>query len=223
MESNSRWEGIYNIYKPSGPTSHDIIDKMRETTKVKKIGHAGTLDPLASGVLVIAVGRKFTKKLSEYEEMEKEYFTIFELGKKSSTIDLDGEIERVSDYKPSRKELKKKLAQFKETITQIPPIYSAVKINGTRSYKLARKGQKPKLPPRRVTIHKIQLLKYDYPEAEIKLITDPGTYVRSIVRDLGEELSTGATVVKLVRKRVGNFKLKDSISVERIQKENPTV
>lgn len=223
IKNKKKWEGFYDIYKPSGPTSHDIIDKMREITGIDKIGHAGTLDPLAEGVLVVAVGRKFTKQLSNYKDAKKEYSVTLELGKKSSTIDLDGEIEKVSDFKSSKLKIEEELTNFKGTITQIPPRYSAVKIKGRRSYKLARKGQKPKLPPRRVTVYKIKLLKYEYPKVELKLTTGVGTYVRSIVRDLGENLSTGAVVTQLIRERVGDFNLEDSSTLEEIQKENPTI
>ncbi len=216
-------EGFYGVYKPPGPTSHDIIDCLREITGVKKIGHAGTLDPMARGVLVVAIGRKFTKKISEYINADKEYIAKIELGKISDTHDLEGVVKnRGKIKKPSKKILKKSLKLFKGKTSQVPPIYSDVKVNGTPSYKLARKGEKPKLDSREVTVKEIELLNYDYPEIEIEVHCGSGVYIRSIARDLGKNLSTGGILTDLIRKRVGDFYLEDCYDLQKFTNNNST-
>ncbi len=211
----SRWEGFYGIIKPKGPTSHDIIDQLRGITGVKKIGHAGTLDPMARGVLVVAIGRDYTKEISKYRKAEKEYEAKIELGKKSDTDDAEGELEATNPEEiPTKEEVENELLKFKGLITQKPPIYSAVKINGTPSYKLARQGKNPSPPPRRVEVKDIKLKEYDYPLVRIWVKTGSGVYIRSIARDLGESLSTGGILTELTRTRVGKFNLKNSIHPE---------
>lgn len=217
----SNWEGFYGIIKPKGPTSHDIIDRLREITGIKKIGHAGTLDPMASGVLVVAIGRSYTKKISKYRKAEKEYQAKIELGKKSDTDDAEGEIKVLNPEKrPGEDQVKKELLKFEGLITQKPPIYSAVKINGTPSYKLARQGKNPSPPPRRVKIKDIKLRDYNYPFVEIWVKTGSGVYIRSIARDLGENLSTGGLLIKLTRTRVGDFQLKNSVTLMELEMKN---
>lgn len=220
--NKSRWKGIYNIYKPSGPTSHDIIDKMREITKIDKIGHGGTLDPLAEGVLVVAVSREYTKKISKYKNAEKEYKVRMRLGVVSETIDLGSELKEKSDKEPNKKEVLSVMKKFEGDLNQVPPVYSAAKYKGVPSYKLARKGKKPNLPPRKIRVHEIKLLSYKYPFLEMWMKTDPGTYVRSIARDIGKTLNTGAVVTKLIRERVGDFKIENSLTIEEFKKKAPT-
>ena len=185
-------EGVFGVIKPEGPTSHDIIDRLREITGVGKIGHAGTLDPAASGVLVVAIGRKYTKKISDYRETEKDYRATVRFGKVSDTDDLEGQVREVKvNKKPTREEINEALKEFKGLITQKPPIYSAVKINGTASYKLARQGKDPDPPPRRVVVKEIDVIDYNYPELDLFITTGSGVYIRAIARDLGEKLKTG--------------------------------
>ena len=215
----SRWEGFYGIIKPKGPTSHDIVDRLREITGVKKIGHAGTLDPMAEGVLVVAIGRRFTRDISKYRKAEKEYEAKIELGKKSDTDDAEGEVKETEPEKiPTKEEIERELLKFKGLITQKPPIYSAVKINGTPSYKLARQGKNPSPPPRRVEVKDIKLKGYEYPFVDAWIKTGSGVYIRSIARDLGENLSTGGVLTELTRTRVGEFELKNSQSLKSFKK-----
>lgn len=224
MKKRNKPEGFFGIRKEKGPTSHDVIDKLREITGVEKIGHAGTLDPAATGVLVVAIGRKYTKQISEYRKAEKRYYATIELGKVSNTDDLDGEIkEKKVINKPTKKEIKELLNDFIGCITQYPPAYSAVKINGKRSYKLAREGKNPKPPPRKVIVKNIDIIKYDYPELELNVVTGSGVYIRSIARDLGERLKTGGLLSKLTRTKVGDFNLEDCYSVKKFREEKPYI
>ncbi len=198
---------IFVIYKPKGPTSHDIINKLRKEMGIKKIGHAGTLDPLASGVLVVGVGREATKQLGTIVKKEKEYLAKIRLGMTSTTDDEEGvktEIKIVGKI-PTLGEIKKAIAKFQGEISQTPPIYSAIKIKGKEAYKLARKGQEPKLKPRKVEIKKIDILKYEWPYLEIRVVTGPGVYIRSLARDIGQHLKTGGYLAELERTRVGEF------------------
>ncbi len=214
--------GFYGIYKSPGPTSHDVIDELRKITKIKKIGHAGTLDPSAEGVLVVAIGKEYTKKIEKYTDSEKEYYAEIELGKISTTDDLEGEIEVIKDIDPpSEKEVKETLKKMEGIINQIPPVYSAIKVSGTRSYKLARKGEKPRLSPRSVVVKSIDLVSYNYPEISINVVTESGVYIRALARDLGRKLSTGGVLCKLIRTRVGDISLDRCFSLEEFKKKTP--
>ena len=198
---------IFAVYKPKGPTSHDIINKLRRETGVKKIGHAGTLDPLASGILVVGVGREATKQLEAIVKKEKEYVAKIRLGMTSPTDDEEGiktEIKIVGKM-PTLGEIKKAAAKFQGEILQTPPVYSAVKVKGQEAYKLARKGQTPKLKPRKALIKEIEVLEYRWPHLELRLVTGPGVYVRALARDLGKALKTGGYLAELERTRVGEF------------------
>ncbi len=201
-------EGIFAIYKPKGPTSHDIINQLRRLTGIRKIGHAGTLDPLAKGVLIVGIGREATKKLSTIVKGEKEYVAVIKLGSTSSTDDEEGEKTSVWSRaypKPSLKNIKPTLKKFTGNIKQIPPIYSAIKIKGKTAYSLARKGKPPELSPRPVFIKKISLISYKWPLLKIKVLTGPGVYIRSLARDIGSKLKTGGYLKSLERTRVGEF------------------
>ncbi len=209
-------QGIYPIYKPKGPTSHDIIDKLRKITGVKKIGHAGTLDPMAEGVLIVAIGREYTKKIHTYVVAEKEYEAEILLGKTSDTLDIEGEIrEKKVEKIPSLEEIKTTLNSFTGKIKQTPPIYSAVKVQGKPAYKLARKGKIPRLKPREVEIKEIDLLSYSYPLLKINVTTGSGVYIRSLAQGIGEKLSTGALLSSLIRKRVGKYTIKKCYSPDK--------
>lgn len=221
MTDNSKKEisdvtGFYNIKKPSGITSHDVVDEVRKVTGIKKVGHAGTLDPMAKGVLVIAVGREFTKKINNQKNKEKEYIAEIELGKKSDTCDKTGNVEFVSSRCPEKAEVVKVLKSFVGDIIQKTPAYSAVKVSGVRNYKRARKGNIFR-PPRKVTVKNIDLLEYQYPKVKIRIVTGPGVYIRAIARDLGERLETGGMLISLTRTRVGDFKIEDARSLDQIK------
>lgn len=206
---------ILAINKPCGPTSHDIINALRRITGVKKIGHAGTLDPLAQGVLVVAIGRENTKKISQIVKSEKEYLANIKFGEYSSTDDNEGEKTKVNWLnQPTKSHIVKVLDKFVGEIMQQPPAYSAIKIKGQCAYALARKGQEIKLKPRKVYIKKIELLGYKWPELKLKVICGPGVYIRSLVRDIGANLEVGAYLLALQRTRVGNFNLDQALTVE---------
>ncbi len=205
---------IIAVWKPKGPTSFDIIRKLRNLTGVKKIGHAGTLDPLASGVLVVGMGREATRKLREVVEAEKEYLATIKFGVESATDDEAGRKTKVMVVtKPSRTEIEKVLLKFCGKILQKPPIFSAIKVGGKRAYELARQGQKVKLKKRQVEVKEIKIIKYKWPLLKLKIISGPGFYVRSLARDLGKKLKVGGYLKDLERTRVGQFKKSKSIKI----------
>ncbi len=207
-------KGIVAVLKPKGPTSFDMIYKLRQLTGVKKIGHAGTLDPLASGVLVIGIGREATRKLREIVESEKEYVATVRFGAESTTDDEGGEKEAVEvRKKPTRQDIEKALAGFSGKIMQMPPNFSAIKINGVRAYKMARRGEAPKLIKRPVEVREIKIIKYKWPLLKIKIISGPGFYVRSLARDLGKKLKVGGYLAELERTRVGQFKKSGAMKI----------
>jgi len=200
-------ENIFALYKPKGITSNDAVQKVRSIVgRSVKVGHAGTLDPLAQGVLVIAVGREATKKISETVKKEKEYMAEITLGFESSTDDAEGEkIEIQFSKKPEIKDFEKILPEFIGKINQMPPIYSAIKIGGKEAYKYARKGQVVEMQPRGVEIKNIEILEYAWPVLKVKVITGPGVYIRSLARDIGKKLGVGGYLSFLERTRVGDF------------------
>lgn len=199
-------KGIFAVYKPKGPTSHDVVAKIRRITGERRVGHAGTLDPLAKGVLVIAVGREFTKKLGEIVGKEKEYLASIQFGANSATDDAEGiKTPIVVNKKPDAAAVKKVVMKFKGSILQMPPAFSALKIQGMPAYKLARQGKTPKLKKRRVEIKEIEVLKYKWPILKIRVVTGPGVYIRSLARDIGTKLKTGGYLADLERIRVGEF------------------
>ncbi len=211
--------GLFAVYKPKGPTSYDIIREIQKISGVRKVGHAGTLDPLAKGVLVIGIGREFTKKLGEIVGKEKEYLATVKLGWESSTDDAEGGKKIInSSLKPSIKEIKKTAADFQGKIFQVPPIFSAIKIRGKRAYKLARQNQRPLLKPRKVEIKKIEILKYYWPYISLRVITGPGVYIRALARDMGRKLKTGGYLAKLERVRVGKFSKEEAITMDNLKR-----
>lgn len=212
---NNLRAGIFAVWKPEGPTSFDVIYRLRKLTGVKKIGHAGTLDPLASGVLVIGIGREATRRLHEAVEAEKEYLAMVRFGMESTTDDEAGEKIAVEvPKKPTRETVEKILAKFRGKILQLPPDFSAIKIKGRRAYDLARRGEQPKLKKRKVEVKEIKILKYRWPFLKIRIVSGPGFYVRSLARDLGEKLKVGGYLAGLERTRVGQFKKRFSIKLE---------
>ena len=166
--------GIINTYKPSGPTSHDMVDEIRKITKIKKVGHAGTLDPFAQGILIILVG-KATKLQSKFMNLDKTYIATLKLGEVSDTYDLTGKKTKITEKTISKSKIQNILKEFIGEIKQIPPIYSAIKIKGKKAYQLARKGEKPKLKARKIKIYDIKLLNYKWPEVKIEVKCNKGT------------------------------------------------
>lgn len=209
---------IVAIWKPSGPTSFQIIYQLRKITGEKKIGHAGTLDPLASGVLIVGIGRASTKKLDSFMHQDKAYTATLILGKISSTDDAEGEISGFNlDIEPDIQQVQKVISSFIGNIQQIPPIFSAIKINGKNSYELARKGKAVELKSRQVSIYSIKIITYNYPSLQISVECGKGTYIRSLARDIGEKLGTGAFLSDLTRTKVGDFTKENTLTLEQFE------
>jgi len=213
--------GFLLVDKPEGMTSHDVVDYLRKITKIKKIGHAGTLDPIATGLLILGIGREATKKLSEFQKLDKEYIAKIKLGVKSDTFDKEGKIEKVQFEKiPKREEIEEVLKSFCGEILQTPPPYSAKKIKGKKAYELARKGMKTELLPVKVKIYQIEILNYSFPYLEIKVHCSSGTYIRSLANDIGEKLKVGGLIEELRRTKIGNFKVENAQKLSQIHSEN---
>ncbi len=212
-------DGVLLVDKPTGWTSFDVVAKIRSqihadyvsrgekpTKRQLRVGHTGTLDPFATGLLIILLGDA-TKRSDEFLKADKTYEATIRLGQTSTTGDPEGEIIDTSQDKPSLTEVKQALGRFRGEITQVPPAFSAIKINGQRAYKLARQGQVVEVPARRVTIHSIELLDYSYPELKIRTHVSSGTYIRTLAEDIGAALGTGAYCRTLRRTRVGSWQL----------------
>ncbi len=199
-------EGIIAVWKPAGMSSHDVINRVRRASGIRTVGHAGTLDPLARGVLVIGVGRTATRGLAAEVQKEKEYVTTVRLGATSSTDDEEGEKtpHEVADI-PSREAVDAAVQKFVGEIMQVPPIYSALKIKGKPAYAYAREGKDVVMQARPVVIKEIEVLSYDYPAIRVRAVTGAGVYIRSLARDIGVALGTGAYMVDLERTRVGEY------------------
>lgn len=207
--------GFLNINKPKGITSHDVISKLRRVCKIKQIGHTGTLDPMAQGVLPVAIGK--ASRLIEFLEENKGYKAELIFGKISDTYDTEGEIKDFSDKKVSKDEVEKALSAFRGKIEQIPPAYSAVHYNGKRLYELAREGIIPEdIPKRTVFINKLELVDFDVDAqtATLDIECSKGTYIRSIVNDLGMSLGVGAVMTALTRTQSGIFRIENSIPLD---------
>ncbi len=199
-------EGIIAVWKPAGMSSHDVINRVRRASGIRTVGHAGTLDPLARGVLVIGVGRAATRSLAAEVQKEKEYVTVVRLGMTSSTDDEEGEkAAREVAVIPSREAVEMAVQKFVGEIMQVPPIYSALKIKGKPAYAYAREGKDLVIAARPVTIKEIEVLSYEYPDIRVRAVTGAGVYIRSLARDIGTALGTGAYMADLERTRVGEF------------------
>lgn len=215
-------EGIFAVYKDEGMTSHDVIDVVRRVTREKRVGHAGTLDPCAKGVLVVAVGRSATKMLGEITGSEKEYITRVKLGWRSTTDDREGDKEEApSSGIPTEEQVRAALAGFEGVIRQRPPIYSALKVGGRAAYKLARAHKQIELSERQVEAKVVELIRYEWPWVDVRLVTGSGFYVRSFARDLGEALGTGGYVDQLERTRVGAFTKEQAVRISDLQRRSP--
>jgi len=213
--------GILLIDKPTGWTSHDVVAKVRgilkkETGQKKpKVGHAGTLDPLATGLLIVLVGN-YCKRAQEFAKLDKVYEVEIKLGQTSTTDDEEGQKTDVSPVKPSLQVVSEVINSFVGEIEQVPPIYSAIKINGKRAYKEARKGKEVKLEPRKVTIYSITNVHYKYPFVRFTSKVSSGTYIRSLARDIGKKLGTGAYMSNLQRNKIGRYNLKSAQTIDKI-------
>lgn len=209
--------GFLNIYKPKGKTSHDVVAILRRLTKVKQIGHTGTLDPFAEGVLPICVGK--ATRLIEFLNDDKAYVATVQFGSATDTFDLEGNITKTSDKIPALNEIEENLEKFRGEIEQMPPIFSAIKVNGKKLYEYARAGKEVEIKPRKVCILELNLLKYDSENRtlELYIACSKGTYIRSIANDLGEMLGCYGHLIKLVRVKAGNFDLSDAIKLEDLQ------
>lgn len=211
--------GILNLDKPPGMTSRQVVDRVVPLVKPAKAGHAGTLDPLATGVLVVCVG-KATRLIPQIQQQGKVYRARFVLGYRSDTDDVDGEVVATENAATvSREQVEQLLPRFTGEIEQVPPRYSAVHVQGRRAYELAREGEEIELPSKRVRVDRLALVEWACPELELEIECGPGTYVRAIGRDLGNELGCGAVMKTLVRTRDGPYRREESISPESLTAE----
>lgn len=205
------------MYKPKGMTSHDVVARLRKITKIKQIGHTGTLDPFAVGVLPICIGK--STRLIEYLNDDKEYIAAVKFGQTTDTYDLEGEVVQTYNKKVVKNEVFHALKSFEGKIEQFPPIYSAIKVNGKKLYEYARHGQEVEIKPRSVYISKIKLEEFDEENQTARIIVacSKGTYIRSIAHDLGQNLGCGAHLSALERTKAGMFLLNNSIKLEDIK------
>ena len=218
-------DGILLVDKPAGWTSFDVVAKVRgiikaETGQKIKIGHTGTLDPMATGLLVLVLG-KYTKKAEQFSKLDKSYEAEVTMGQVSTTADAEGDI---SEYRgegigdrvdiPTKKAVESAMGTFLGQISQTPPQYSAIKIDGQRAYKMARAGKKVKIEPRTVTIYEITGVDYVYPKLKLTAKVSSGTYIRSLAEDIGTKLDTGAYLSALRRTKVGNFSIENAIAID---------
>jgi tRNA pseudouridine55 synthase len=200
------------VNKPVDWTSHDVVAFLRSKLKIKKIGHAGTLDPFATGLLIVGVGREATKRLDEFKSMKKEYIAKIKLGETSNTDDCTGEIKKSPQEikTPEEKEIKEILQKFIGKQLQIPPMFSAKKVNGQKLYDLARKGIEIERKPAEIEIYQIELINYHWPFLEIKIQCSTGTYIRTLAHDIGEKIGCGAYCEELTRTKIGEYSLSDA-------------
>jgi tRNA pseudouridine55 synthase len=220
MEQNSFEEGrVLLINKPLRWTSFDAVRKIRNLVKIKKVGHAGTLDPLATGLLIVCTG-KFTKRINEFMAQEKEYTGTITLGAITPTYDLESE---PVEFKPTdhltADDIQNATNSFIGAIMQTPPIHSAIKKDGKRVYELARRGEEVKLDPRPVTISQFEIEKIEWPKVHFRVVCSTGTYIRSLANDFGASLGVGGYLSSLCRTRIGAFSLSDAKSMEQFQEE----
>ena len=220
MQSTNTFEQgkVLLINKPLNWTSFDVVRKVRNLVKIKKVGHAGTLDPLATGLLIICTG-KFTKRINEFMAREKEYTGSFTLGATTPTYDLESE---PANFKPfdhlTEDEIKKATSQFTGEIMQVPPAHSAIKQQGKRVYELARQGKEVVLEPRKLLISEFEITDIALPVVSFRVVCSTGTYIRSLAHDFGQALGCGAYLSSLCRTRIGEFKNEDAMSMEEFEK-----
>ena len=207
-------DGILLIDKPAEMTSFGVVARIRrvltnQQQKKVKVGHTGTLDPFATGLMILVIGKE-CKNAGHYTKLDKIYEATIRLGQTSSTGDPEGEITDVSNEQPLRDSIERVMGTFTGDIKQRPPIFSAIKINGQRAYKLARNGEEVEIPERTVTVHSLELVDYTYPEVKIRTHVSSGTYIRSLAADIGTTLGTGAYCTQLRRTAINKWKIKDA-------------
>lgn len=205
---------IVLIDKPAEMSSFGVVARIRRVMseaagKKIKVGHTGTLDPFATGLMIIVTGKE-CKNAGDYSKLDKVYEATIRLGQTSTTGDPEGEITDVSDLQPSSSDVKRALGEFTGEITQVPPIYSAIKIGGRRAYELAREGKDFEVPARKVTIHSLDLVDYNYPSLKIRAHVSSGTYIRTLAADIGESLGVGAYCTELRRTQISKWDVKDA-------------
>lgn len=212
-------EGILLVDKPPQKTSFFLVSVLRKITKIRKIGHAGTLDPLATGVMVMLIGKNFTKQASHLQGHNKAYIATVELGKTSDSYDADGTISMVSSLIPSRENIERALLSFQGTVNQVPPMFSAKKMQGKKLCDLARKGISVERRPVKVTLQ-TELVEYSYPYLKLSIKCSSGTYIRSIAHDLGQILGVGGFITRLTRIQSGRFTLSQCVDFPTLVSEN---
>lgn len=207
--------------KPLTWSSFDVVRKVKNTLRIKKIGHAGTLDPLATGLLILCTGKK-TKEIDQIQAQEKEYTGTFRLGQTTPSFDLETPVDQEQAYEHlTEADLHAALLPFLGLIEQTPPLFSAVKINGERAYEVARRGDEAEIKSKQVTIKEFELTRIALPEVDFRVVCSKGTYIRSLARDYGVALGVGAHLTKLVRTRIGEYRLADALTMEAIQALRP--
>ncbi|MFN2544340.1 MAG: tRNA pseudouridine(55) synthase TruB [Actinomycetota bacterium] len=213
-------EGVVVAFKPKGITSHDVVDGVRRLLGTKKVGHAGTLDPMATGVLVLGVGRA-TRLLRYLSGLDKEYEGTAVLGVETDTLDAEGQVLRTAPVEVSRDRVEEAMRALTGEIEQVPPAFSAVKVGGQKLYKAARRGEVVEAPPRTVRVERFELTRFEPPEVDLRVVCSSGTYIRVLVADVGRALGCGAHLSRLIRTRVGPFGLDRAVMVNRIKKPLP--
>lgn len=211
-------DSVLLIDKPAGMTSFGVVARVRRILTQKygkkvKVGHTGTLDPFATGLMILVIGKE-CKNAGKYSKQDKVYEATITLGQTSTTGDPEGEITPVSDQHPSQSDVEGVLKGFTGDITQKPPIYSAIKIDGQRAYKLARRGEEVDIPPRKITIYSIDLIGYNYPEIKVRTHVSSGTYIRTLAEDIGKKLGVGAYCSQLRRTKIGEYDIQFAKSLD---------
>ncbi|NTU42203.1 MAG: tRNA pseudouridine(55) synthase TruB [Nitrospirales bacterium] len=207
---------VINLNKGFGISSQDAVTQVKRAFKVKKAGHAGTLDPIATGVLLVCLNEA-TKVTSCLSDLDKEYVLTAKLGESTDTYDTEGKVTKtVTDFHVTQEDIERVLQSYIGDIEQVPPMYSAIKMDGQPLYKLARKGIEVERKPRKVTIHAIEILSFESPFVRLKVSCTKGTYVRSLCHDMGEALGTGAHITELIRTRIGGFRIEDSATIDEL-------
>ncbi len=218
MRYNINMNKIIAIHKPAGMTSHDVVNRVRRITGIKRVGHGGTLDPLATGVLVVAIGREYTKQLDQFVKGKKEYTAEITLGFHSTTDDSEGEKTQVlNEQIPDTLSIKNVIKSLIGDILQTPPKYSSIKISGVPAHRRMRRRENIELKPRPVKIYAIEIISYHYPILKLKVTTGPGVYIRSLARDIGEMLKTGGYLSGLQRTKVADFSIEDAITLDEFE------
>lgn len=220
--------GILLVDKPESWTSFDVVNYVRKIVaqnegkkpKNVKVGHSGTLDPFATGLLVLLIGKDYTRQAKNYSKLDKTYEIGMKLGQKSNTGDPEGQIETLAGNEPTKDEFSEAIKDFTGVISQVPPAFSAIKVDGVRAYKLARSGQEVNLEPREVTINSLSIESYDFPSARLVADVSSGTYIRVLVEDIATKLGTAAYTTDLRRTRVGEFSVDNAIKIDDLNVES---